>query len=52
MMAAHLGLQGMINDVLKQSDYATGTNLNGEVKHLKEKDYKAIARINFSSRKF
>src|ERR1700742_3842291 len=24
-----MGLQGMINDVLKQSDYATGANLNG-----------------------
>ena len=27
-----MGLQGMINDVLKKSDYATGSNLNGEVK--------------------
>src|SRR6187431_1322861 len=27
-----MGLQGMINDVLMKSDYATGANLNGEVK--------------------
>lgn len=27
-----MGLQGMINDVLQKSDYATGANLNGEVK--------------------
>src|SRR6187401_2844410 len=36
-----LGLQGMINDVLKQSDYATGANLNGEVKFLKTRDHKS-----------
>jgi isobutyryl-CoA mutase len=40
-----LGLQGMINDVLKKSDYATGVNLNGEVKHLKARDHKSIARL-------
>src|SRR6478752_5487111 len=30
-----MGLQGMINDMLKQCDFPTGQNLNGEVKHLK-----------------
>jgi methylmalonyl-CoA mutase len=40
-----LGLQGMINDVLKQSDYPTGVNLNGEVGHLKERDHKSIAKL-------
>jgi isobutyryl-CoA mutase len=40
-----LGLQGMINDVLKQADYDPGANLNGEVGHLREKDHKSIARL-------
>jgi len=40
-----LGLQGMINDVLKQSDYDPSANLNGEVGHLREKDHKSIARL-------
>ena len=47
-----MGLQGMINDVLKQSDYATGSNLNGEVKHLIEKDYKSIARLISAAENF
>lgn len=47
-----LGLQGMINDVLKQSDYATGTNLNGEVKHLKSKDHKSIAKLISAAENF
>jgi isobutyryl-CoA mutase len=40
-----LGLQGMINDVLRQSDYPTGVNLNGEVGHIKDRDHKSIARL-------
>ncbi|MCC6371920.1 MAG: methylmalonyl-CoA mutase family protein [Bacteroidia bacterium] len=47
-----MGLQGMINDVLKQSDYATGANLNGEVNHLKEKDYKSIAKLISAAENF
>lgn len=47
-----MGLQGMINDVLKQSDYATGTNLNGEVKYLKNKDHKSIARLISAAENF
>ncbi len=47
-----LGLQGMINDVLKQSDYASGQNLNGEAKHLKEKDYKSIAKLISAAENF
>ncbi len=47
-----LGLQGMINDVLKQSDYATGANLNGEVEHLKEKDHKSIAKLISAAENF
>jgi methylmalonyl-CoA mutase len=40
-----MGLQGMINDMLEKCDFPTGTNLNGEAKHLINKDYKAIARL-------
>lgn len=40
-----MGLQGMINDMLEKCDFPTGQNLNGEVKHLSEKDYKSIARL-------
>ncbi len=40
-----LGLQGMIDDLLEQSDYPTGNQLNGEPGHLVEKDAKSIARL-------
>jgi isobutyryl-CoA mutase len=40
-----MGLQGMINDMLETCDFPTGQNLNGEAKHLFEKDYKSIARL-------
>ena len=47
-----MGLQGMINDMLEKCDFATGTNLNGEVKHLKEKDYKSIAKLISAAENF
>jgi methylmalonyl-CoA mutase len=47
-----MGLQGMINDVLKQSDYATGANLNGEVKHLKARDHRSIAKLISAAENF
>ena len=40
-----LGLQGMINDMLKLCDFATGENLNGEVTEITKKNPKAIARL-------
>jgi methylmalonyl-CoA mutase len=40
-----LGLQGMINDLIQKSDYATGFNLNGEVKSIATKNHYAIARL-------
>ncbi len=40
-----MGLQGMINDVLKQCDFPIGLNLNGELKQISEKDPHAIARL-------
>src|SRR5476649_1379583 len=40
-----MGLQGMINDMLRQCDFKTITHLNGELKHLPEKDAHAIASL-------
>ncbi len=47
-----MGLQGMINDLVQQSDYAIGDQLNGEVDELHEKNPKAIARIISSAENF
>ena len=47
-----LGLQGMINDLVKQSDFAIGDKLNGEVDLLAKKNPKAIARIISSAENF
>jgi isobutyryl-CoA mutase len=47
-----MGLQGMINDLVKQSDFAVGDILNGEVEMLPEKNPKAIARIISSAENF
>jgi len=40
-----MGLQGMINDMLQQADFATGMKLNGEVDRIASKDPKAIATL-------
>ncbi len=47
-----LGLQGMINDLVKQSDFAIGDSLNGEAKILAKKNPKAIARVISSAENF
>jgi len=47
-----LGLQGMINDLVKQADYPIGETLNGEVSHLAEKNPTAIARVISSAENF
>jgi methylmalonyl-CoA mutase len=47
-----LGLQGMINDLVKRSDYPVGDKLNGEINHLEEKNPTAIARIISSAENF
>jgi methylmalonyl-CoA mutase len=47
-----LGLQGMINDLVQQSDYAVGDVLNGEVKLLDKKNPKAIARLISAAENF
>ncbi|MDP9078392.1 MAG: methylmalonyl-CoA mutase family protein [Bacteroidota bacterium] len=38
-----MGLQGMINDMLQKCDFQNKIKLNGELKHLPEKDIKSIA---------
>ena len=47
-----MGLQGMINDLVQQSDFAIGDKLNGEVKHLAEKQIGSIARVISSAENF
>jgi methylmalonyl-CoA mutase len=47
-----LGLQGMINDLVKTSDFAIGNVLNGEINHLAEKEIGSIARIISSAENF
>lgn len=40
-----MGLQGMINDVLMQCDFAIGQSLNGQVSRLTDKNPSDIARV-------
>jgi methylmalonyl-CoA mutase len=47
-----MGLQGMIDDLIQKSDFATGAKLNGEVKHLQEGDFKSIARCISAAENF
>ncbi len=51
-----MGLQGMINDMLKQSDFATGANLLAEANEInqkvKEQDYKSIAKLISAAENF
>ncbi len=47
-----LGLQGMINDLVQQSDFAIGDKLNGEVDKLADKEIGSIARVISSAENF
>lgn len=47
-----MGLQGMINDLVKRSDFPIGDNLNGEINHLEEKVPTAIARVISAAENF
>ncbi len=47
-----MGLQGMINDLVEQSDFAIGDTLNGELSKLPNKEMGAIARIISSAENF
>lgn len=47
-----LGLQGMINDLVKQSDYPTGYELTNEVENALKMDHGAIARLISAAENF
>ncbi|WP_299437930.1 methylmalonyl-CoA mutase family protein [uncultured Aquimarina sp.] len=47
-----LGLQGMINDLVKQSDFPIGDSLNGEADHLADKEIGSIARVISAAENF
>ncbi|SHJ02033.1 methylmalonyl-CoA mutase family protein [Algibacter luteus] len=47
-----MGLQGMINDLVKQSDFAIGDNLNIALADLENKTPKTIARVISSAENF
>ena len=47
-----LGLQGMINDLVKTSDFPIGKTLNGELKELPNKSPNAIARVISAAENF
>lgn len=47
-----LGLQGMINDLVKRADFPVGDKLNGEMAQLKDKNPRAIARIISAAENF
>lgn len=47
-----LGLQGMINDLIRKSDFAVGDHLNGEIKDLTNGNMRAIARVISAAENF
>src|SRR5690554_2453925 len=47
-----MGLQGMINDLVKRADFPIGDTLDNEVDKLKDKYYPAIARLISSAENF
>jgi len=47
-----MGLQGMINDMVRSCDFATGKNLNGEDKQLLTREPSAIAHIISAAENF
>ncbi len=47
-----MGLQGMINDLVSESDYPTGDSLTNEVDQLKSRNHLAIARLISAAENF
>ena len=47
-----MGLQGMINDLVRKSDFPTGVSLNGEVDALAQRNTGAIARLISAAENF
>lgn len=48
----HLGLQGMINDLVEQADFPVGEELKDELDRLSNKDHSAIARLISAAENF
>ena len=40
-----MGLQGMINDLIKKSDFLLSKNLTGQIKEIQNKDVNTISRM-------
>lgn len=47
-----MGLQGMINDLVKQADFPVGKELQGDLDVIKKQDVKAISRLISASENF
>ncbi|WP_340203052.1 methylmalonyl-CoA mutase family protein [Ascidiimonas sp. W6] len=47
-----MGLQGMINDLVHQSDYAIGENVNGEFANISASNHREIARVISAAENF
>ena len=47
-----MGLQGMINEILKSCDFPTGKNLNGEWARINNQDKQAIAKVISAAENF
>ncbi|HQX04660.1 MAG TPA: cobalamin-dependent protein, partial [Flavobacterium sp.] len=47
-----MGLQGMINDLVQKADFPVGDVLNGEAKHLEDKNPRSIARVISAAENF
>lgn len=47
-----LGLQGMINDLVKRSDYPVGKDVNGDLEQIKNKNIPTIARAISAAENF
>jgi methylmalonyl-CoA mutase len=47
-----MGLQGMINDLVKQADYPIGKELEGDIKAVKKRDVNAISRMISAAENF
>ncbi|MFT6053625.1 MAG: methylmalonyl-CoA mutase [Roseivirga sp.] len=47
-----MGLQGMINDMIKRCDFPTGENLDGEVDRIEQRDIPAIAKLISAAENF
>lgn len=47
-----MGLEGMIIDLLKQSDFPTGNQLNGEVGHIQDRNARDIGKLISAAENF